>query len=64
METLFYFFVKRSIDDVMREAPICTTVFIGDIGEFCEIDGVGYIIVDYAIEEHCWDDLIDDSIWY
>lgn len=63
MEMMFYYFLKSSVDDVQREDPICTDEYLGDIGEFCEIDGVGYIIVDYVEEIHFWDDLISDSVW-
>lgn len=54
METVFYFFIKRSLDDAAQQNPICTTVFLGDIGDFFEVDGVGYIITDYAMEQINW----------
>lgn len=63
MEMLFYFFLKSSVDDTPKSSPVCTSVFIGEIGEFVELDGVGYIITDYAVEQHYWDELINDSIW-
>lgn len=48
---LFYYFLKRSMTGEMRELPICTDSWMGDISNYIEIDGVGYIIVDYAIEQ-------------
>ena len=63
MEIIFYFFVKRAVDDTKREEPICTNVFLGDIGDFCEIDGVGYIITDYTEEVHWLSDLLTDDNW-
>lgn len=62
MDLIFYFFVKSAFNDVQKEEPIYSTDFLGDIGDFCEVDGVGYIITDYAEERVCWDDLINDDI--
>lgn len=50
MMRIFYFFLKSSLDDTPIRNPICTEDFLGDIGDFVEIDGVGYIITDYAEE--------------
>ncbi len=47
---IFYFFVKTSVGDVVRPNPICSDEFLGEIGDFVEIDGVGHIITDYAEE--------------
>lgn len=55
MMRIFYFFLKSSLDDVPAKAPICTDVFLGDIGDFVDIDGVGYIITDYAEEIYAED---------
>lgn len=57
MEDIFYFYLKGSVDDIQRETPICTQSFIGDIGDFVELDGVGYIITDYKHERHSWSEL-------
>lgn len=65
--TIFYYFVKRAIDNVEVEEPLYFEKFIGDIGEFLDIDGVDYIIVDFVVEEFrdCgYEDLYNDSIWY
>ena len=65
--TVFYYFVKRAIDNVKVEKPLYFEKFIGDIGEFLDIDGVGYVIVDFVVEEFgdCgYEDLYNDSIWY
>ena len=59
--------VKRTIDNVDVEDPFYFEKFIGDIGQFIEIDGVGYVIVDFVVEEFkdCgYEDLYNDSIWY
>ncbi len=45
---IFYYFLKRSLDDVENVFPFRTTDFWGEVGDFVEIDGVGYIITDYA----------------
>lgn len=65
--TVFYYFVKRAIDNVKVDEPLYFEKFIGDIGEFLEIDGVGYVIVDFVVEEfreRGYEDLYNDSIWY
>lgn len=59
---VFYFFVKTSIDNVVRDTPICSDEFLGDIGDFVEIDGVGYIITDYA--EEYWAEAEGDSLYW
>ena len=56
METLFYYFVKNSMNDTVNKTPICSSKFMGDIGDYCEIDGVGYYIEDYAVENHNWEE--------
>ena len=48
--TKYYYFLKRSVDDVMTKYPFCSMEFLGEIGDYVDIDGVGYIITDYAIE--------------
>lgn len=65
--TVFYYFVKRAIDNVKVEEPLYFEEFIGDIDQFIEIDGVGYVIVDFVVEEfreRGYEDLYNDSIWY
>ena len=65
--TVFYYFVKRAIDNVKVEEPLYFEKFIGDIGQFIEIDGVGYVIIDFVVEEfreRGYEDLYNDSIWY
>ena len=65
--TVFYYFVKRAIDNVKVEEPLYFAKFIGDIGQFIEIDGVGYVIIDFVVEEfreRGYEDLYNDSIWY
>ena len=52
METLFWYFLKSSVDDIVRKSPICSECYLGEIGDFISIDGVGYYIIDYAIEQH------------
>lgn len=47
---IFHYFLKRSFDDTIVSIPYTTFDFLGDIGDFCTIDGVGYIIEDYATE--------------
>lgn len=53
MARIFYFFLKSAVDDTPVKDPICIDEFIGDIGEFVELDGVGYIVTDYVEEIVC-----------
>lgn len=50
MARIFYFFLKSAVDDIPVENPICTDDFLGEVGEFVELDGVGYIVTDYVEE--------------
>lgn len=50
MKRIFYFFVKSAIDGSIKENPIYSYDFLGDIGDVIEWFGEYYIIVDYAIE--------------
>lgn len=61
METLFWYFLKSSVDDIVRQSPICSECYLGEIGDFVELDGVGFIIIDYAIEQHSWNELASDN---
>ena len=54
MFPIYWFFLRTALEDEKRANPICTDVFIGDIGEYVEIDGVGYYIDDYAFEVHSY----------
>lgn len=47
---IFYYFLKRSFDNFVIKTPYITFDFLGNVGEFIEFDGVGYIIEDYAVE--------------
>lgn len=47
---IYYFFLKRTLTGEKRETPFCSTTFIGDIGDFIQIDGIGYQITDFAVE--------------
>ena len=49
--TIYYFFLRRSLDDSCLSTPYLTNTYLGDIGDFIELDGVGYIIEDYTTEE-------------
>ncbi len=51
---IFYYFLKSSLTGRAKATPYCTDTFLGDISEYCEIDGAGYIIDDYAVEEVSW----------
>ena len=50
MARIFYFFLKSAVDDTPAENPVCTDEFLGEVGEFVELDGVGYIVTDYVEE--------------
>ena len=51
MDIMFYFFLKSSVDDERKANPVCTVnEFLGDIGDYVELDGAGYIIDDYTSE--------------
>ena len=56
METIFYFFLTRTLDDTTEIYP--TDTFLGDIGDYIELDGVGYTISDYTIETYNYFDLL------
>ena len=58
METIFYYFLTRAIEDTPSAEPYCTDEYLGDIGDFVSIDGVGYYISDYAIEHYNWEELV------
>ena len=47
---MYWYFVKRAFDDVIIDIPFPSNDYLGDINDFVEIDGVGYIITDYAEE--------------
>jgi len=55
MMKLFYFFVNSSVDDEPRTEPIITNTFLGDVGDYVEVDGAGYYVRDYAVED-CYQD--------
>jgi hypothetical protein len=46
----FTYFLKSAVDDQPLDKPICSDFYYGEIGDFVEIDGIGYIITDYAEE--------------
>lgn len=50
VQMIYYYFLKRSLDDTKVEEPYPSLEYLGDISDYCEIDGVGYIIEDYASE--------------
>lgn len=50
MERIFYYFVKRALTGEVKELPICSDEYLGDINDYIEYNGTGYIIIDYAIE--------------
>ena len=58
METIFYYFLTRAIEEEPMSEPYCTDVFLGNIGDFVSIDGVGYYISDFAVEHYNWNELI------
>ena len=58
--TMFYYFLKRSIDDEPLSAPIITDTFMGDVNDYIEFDGVGYIITDFAVENHDYAEMESD----
>jgi hypothetical protein len=51
MTTLFYYFLRSAIDDSVNEQPYLTEDFLGEVGDFIELDGVGYYVEDYAMED-------------
>lgn len=61
MERIFYFFVKSALDGTVKKNPICSDEFLGDVGDFIEFNGIGYIIIDYAEEVV---DLEGDSLYW
>ena len=48
----YWYFLKSSLDDVETKEPIYSDTYLGDVGDFYDMDGVGYIISDYAVEEN------------
>lgn len=57
----FTYFLKSAVDDQPLDRPICTDCFLGEIGDFIEFDGVGYIVEDYA-EEICIEEIEEDRL--
>ena len=58
MERIFYFFVKNTLTGEVKENPICSDEFLGDINDCIEFDGIEYIIIDYAVEYIGYDEVI------
>lgn len=52
MTKLYYYFLRSAIDDSKITDPYITSDKIGNVGDFVELDGVGYYIDDYAEEEY------------
>ena len=50
MERIFYYFVKNALTNEVKENPICSDDFLGDINDIIEWYGEDYIIIDYAEE--------------
>lgn len=50
METIFYYFLRRSVDGIPMDRPYPSFDYLGEPSDFVELDGVGYIIEDYATE--------------
>ena len=61
MTETFWYFLKSALTGVAKKDPVGFDYFIGDVGEFTEIDGVGYIICDFVVESHNWDLLASDN---
>ena len=59
--SIFYFFLKSAVDDEPLKDPICTDCFLGEIGDFIEFDGIGYIVEDYT-EEICVKEIEEDML--
>lgn len=51
MKKIFYFFLNSSLTDEPCAEPIITDNFLGDVGDYVEVDGNGYYVRDYAIED-------------
>lgn len=47
---IYYYFLKSTLDDTVLSNPINSNDYLGDIGDFIEVNGVGYIILDYVEE--------------
>ena len=63
METLLTYNLERSVDEG-EIRTIYNSPFYGDIGDYVELDGVGYTVKNFSVENHCRDDLINDAVWY
>ena len=50
MKVTYFYFLKSALDDNINYFPTLSDNFLGDIGDYIEIDGVGYTIIDYAEE--------------
>jgi hypothetical protein len=61
MEVTFWYFLKSALTNKEKKDPIAADEFLGDVGDFVEINGVGYIICDFVVEEHNWDLLFSDN---
>lgn len=47
---IYYYFLKSTLNDEVLSNPINSNFYLGEIGDFIEINGIGYIITDYAEE--------------
>ena len=58
METVFWYFLKRSLDNTQMRDPVPFFSYLGEIGDYVDLDGVGYIITDYAVENFNYRDMM------
>ena len=47
---IYYYFLKSTLDNSILPNPINSNSYLGEIGDFVEINGIKYIITDYAEE--------------
>lgn len=61
MDEVFYFFLTNALDGTEVKGPYCSQIFLGDVGEFVSIDGVGYYIRDFVVETIHWGDFMIEN---
>jgi len=47
---IFYYFLKRNLTGRTKKTPYPSFDYLGEPGEYVNLNGVGYTIVDYAVE--------------
>ena len=61
MYKIYYYFIKDAVTGKERELPYVTEYWFGGIGDGIILNGIKYIITDYAVEDAYWEDLREEA---